>query len=262
MTGRLISGPIPNIFLLDKEERLGLLTIRLVNKHSCIFTRKYMLKGKILKEDGKKERDLARTRQAILDASAEEFAEYGFSGARVDRISQKAGYNKAMIYYIFENKDELYLAVLENLFEEKIREVETHLKNGNIEKVDLFSMMAAYLKTFIKKQSYARVILYDIASGGRTLRMLKDKRPDLFAELDVITGLIRSMGTAGLIRGIDPDKSVIVILLLVIGLANLLPHADLITPPGTDRFKSLTDEDQWLAFLIDLVVRIIRPDPS
>lgn len=215
-----------------------------------------------MKEDGKKERDLSRTRQAILDASAEEFSEYGFSGARVDRISQRAGCNKAMIYYIFKNKDELHLAVLENLFEEKIREVESHLKNEPTKMTDLFPMMAAYLKTFIKKQAYARMILYDIASGGQTLRALKDRRPDLFAELDVITGLIRSMGTAGMIREIDPDKSVVVVLLIVVGLANLLPHADLITPPGTDRFKSLTDQGEWLTFLIDLVARMIKPDPS
>lgn len=221
-----------------------------------------MLKGKILSEDGKKERDLARTRQAILDASAEEFSEYGFSGARVDRISRRAGCNKAMIYYIFKNKDELHLAVLENLFEEKIREVESHLKNDPTKMTDLFPMMAAYLKIFIKKQAYARMILYDISAGGQTLRALKDRRPDLFAELDVITGLIRSMGTAGIIRRIDPDKSVIVILLLAVGLANLLPYADLLASQETDRFKSLTDQDEWLTFLIDLVARMIKLDPS
>jgi AcrR family transcriptional regulator len=210
--------------------------------------------------DGKKERDLERTRQAILDASAEEFSEYGFSGARVDRISQKAGCNKAMIYYIFKNKDELHLAALENLFEEKIREVEAHLKNGNGGMESLFPMMAAYLNTFMKKQAYARMILYDIASGGQTLRTLKERRPDLFEELDVITGLIRNMGDAGLIRKIDPDKSVTVVLLMVVGLSSLMPHADLLAPKDTERFKALTDQGQWLSFLIDLVGRAIRPE--
>ncbi len=214
-----------------------------------------------MKEDGKKERDLARTRQAILDASAEEFSENGLSGARVDRISQKAGCNKAMIYYIFKNKEELHLAVLENLFEEKIREISEHIGHENPGMDTLFPMLAAYMKTFFKKQAYARMVLYDIAAGGPALRALKDRRPDLFDELEIITGLIQSMGRAGLIRNIDPDKSVAVVLILVFGLATLFPCADVMIPSGTDRFKALTDQNMWLSFLIDLVGRAIRPDP-
>lgn len=213
-------------------------------------------------ETKKKARDLTKTRQSILDAAAQEFSEYGFSGARVDRISQQAGCNKAMIYYIFKNKDELHLAVLENLFEEKVREVETYLKKDQRSVDDLFPMLRAYLKTFFEKQAYARMILYDIATGANTLRALRDRRPDLFAELDVIAGLIRSMGEAGVVRKVDPDKSVTVIVLLVVGLANLLPHVDLLAAPGTAQFKALSDQNQWMSFLADMLGRVLKPDVS
>lgn len=53
------------------------------------------------------------TRQKILDAALEEFAHHGLGGARVERIAQRAGANKRMIYYYFRSKEALFLAVLE-----------------------------------------------------------------------------------------------------------------------------------------------------
>ena len=48
----------------------------------------------------------------ILAAAAAEFAERGFGGARVDRIARRARVNKAMLYYHFRSKRELYRTLL------------------------------------------------------------------------------------------------------------------------------------------------------
>ncbi len=63
-------------------------------------------------------RDPERTRQRILAAAIEEFAERGSSGARVDSIARRADINERMLYYYFGNKDQLYLAVLEEVYGE------------------------------------------------------------------------------------------------------------------------------------------------
>jgi AcrR family transcriptional regulator len=52
------------------------------------------------------------TPQALLDAAEVVFARDGFSGARVDDIAWVAGYNKALIFYYFGGKGELYRAML------------------------------------------------------------------------------------------------------------------------------------------------------
>ena len=62
-------------------------------------------------------RDPDRTRQAILAAAQDEFARKGLSGGRVDEIARRARANKRMIYHYFGNKDGLYLAVLERVYE-------------------------------------------------------------------------------------------------------------------------------------------------
>ncbi|MBS1806137.1 MAG: TetR/AcrR family transcriptional regulator [Acidobacteria bacterium] len=55
----------------------------------------------------------AETRTRILDAAVQEFSANGLAGARMDRIAAVAGVNKALLYYHFDSKDNLYGAALE-----------------------------------------------------------------------------------------------------------------------------------------------------
>jgi TetR/AcrR family transcriptional regulator len=66
------------------------------------------------------------TRKKLLIAARREFAARGLAGARVDEIAARAGVNKQLVYHYFGDKDALYLAVLEWVYEE-IREQERKL---------------------------------------------------------------------------------------------------------------------------------------
>jgi TetR/AcrR family transcriptional regulator len=63
-------------------------------------------------------RDPAATRRKLLTAARREFAGSGLAGARVDEIAARAGVNKQLVYHYFGDKDALYLAVLEWVYEE------------------------------------------------------------------------------------------------------------------------------------------------
>ena len=54
------------------------------------------------------------TRNAILQAAVQEFAQAGISGARTDAIARAAGVNKALLYYYFQDKETLYGAALDH----------------------------------------------------------------------------------------------------------------------------------------------------
>ena len=58
-------------------------------------------------------RNSEATKNQILDAAEAEFAVTGLSGARTEAIAAQTGVTKAMIYYYFQSKEELYQAVLE-----------------------------------------------------------------------------------------------------------------------------------------------------
>src|SRR3954453_15068861 len=75
-------------------------------------------------------RDAARTKQRLLDAARDEFAEYGIAGGRVERIAAAARCNKALIYAYFDNKDALFDAAF-------AAHVQAHLDRVNFDGTDL-----------------------------------------------------------------------------------------------------------------------------
>jgi AcrR family transcriptional regulator len=59
-------------------------------------------------------RNSAATKELLLRAATAEFAEYGLAGARIDRIAERAGANKRLLYVYFGDKDALFEAVLQH----------------------------------------------------------------------------------------------------------------------------------------------------
>jgi TetR/AcrR family transcriptional regulator len=69
-------------------------------------------------------RNSEATKTQILDAAEVEFAVTGLSGARTEAIAAQTGVTKAMIYYYFQSKEELYRAVLERCLMEALEIME------------------------------------------------------------------------------------------------------------------------------------------
>ena len=69
------------------------------------------------------QRNADRTRTRILEAATAEFAARGIAGARVSRIAEVAGCNKAMLYAYYGNKDALFDAVFTASVEAYLDEV-------------------------------------------------------------------------------------------------------------------------------------------
>lgn len=85
-----------------------------------------------------KEDTLSDPKIRIINSALEEFTLKGFFGARTNQIAKNAKVNKAMIYYYFNSKEELYKRSLEYIFESKnnqpMLELLSHELNNNIEK--------------------------------------------------------------------------------------------------------------------------------
>jgi AcrR family transcriptional regulator len=86
-------------------------------------------------------RDARRTRQDILDVARQEFAERGFSGARVDHIAAQTRTTKRMIYYYFGGKEQLFEAVLELAYSE-IRDAEQAVQLDHLDPVTAIRRLA------------------------------------------------------------------------------------------------------------------------
>lgn len=69
------------------------------------------------------ERRRQQTRDHLLEAAAQVFAERGFDGATLDEVAAVAGFTKGAVYSNFKNKDDLFLALLESRYEQEMQSV-------------------------------------------------------------------------------------------------------------------------------------------
>ena len=69
-----------------------------------------------------------QTREYLLRAAAQVFAERGFHGASLDEVASVAGFTKGAVYSNFKNKEDLFLALLEAHFERELADVRTTLE--------------------------------------------------------------------------------------------------------------------------------------
>ncbi|WP_374447715.1 TetR/AcrR family transcriptional regulator [Stella sp.] len=74
-------------------------------------------------------RDPARAREKILNAALREFAANGYSGGRIEAIARRSGVAKGLVFHHFGNKEGLYLAVQQRMYESlRQRQNETQLE--------------------------------------------------------------------------------------------------------------------------------------
>lgn len=114
----------------------------------------------------------ARTRQAILKAAVAVFAESGYGGARTDAIADRAGVNKALLYYYFKNKSGLYMAILEDQLKEfSLRATEALGAEGSSTS-KLLRYVGAHFDFISERPYYPRLIQRLVMTGGKPLEHL------------------------------------------------------------------------------------------
>jgi AcrR family transcriptional regulator len=65
------------------------------------------------------ERRKQQTRDHLLAAAAQVFAEQGFNGATLDEVASVAGFTKGAVYSNFKNKEDLFLALFRARYEQE-----------------------------------------------------------------------------------------------------------------------------------------------
>jgi AcrR family transcriptional regulator len=66
----------------------------------------------------------AQTRECLMHSAARIFAKRGLQHASIDEVAEDAGFTKGAFYANFKNKEELFLAMLDEHFAKKIEDIE------------------------------------------------------------------------------------------------------------------------------------------
>jgi TetR/AcrR family transcriptional regulator len=170
----------------------------------------------------------SQPRDLILDAATAVFAEVGFAGARVDEIAERAGVNKAMLYYHVGNKRELYSAVLRAVLEH-IRGVLQGVA-AIADPAERFRAVARAIATLAERRPDAPAVLFrEVATGGKNLDA------DLMRELGEVFAGIRALyqkgSDLGVFRPTDPLVAHFVSVGALLFLVGSKPLRERLRPP-------------------------------
>ena len=150
-------------------------------------------------------RNPARTRQKLLAAARREFAQAGLAGARVDEIAARAGVNKQLVYHYFGDKDALYLAVLEWVYEE-IRAKERVLNLEGLPPEEAIRKLIESSFDHLAEHPDFIVLLNDENRGGAAHVRRSKKIEALHSPLVAMVSKILGEGVRGGVfrKGINP----------------------------------------------------------
>ena len=72
------------------------------------------------------------TREYLLQAAAQVFAQRGFHAATLDEVAAAAGFTKGAVYSNFKNKDDLFLALLEDAYTRELTALKETIAHSDI----------------------------------------------------------------------------------------------------------------------------------
>jgi AcrR family transcriptional regulator len=135
------------------------------------------------------------TRERIIQAAKDVFAEQGFAGARVDEIASRAGVNKAALYYHIGDKQALYAEVLHDV----IGATAARLSKDIAAQTDPEQKLRAYIRSFAAaldaNPQMPRIMMREIASDGVNLPQVFFD--DIALILQSVVGIIDEGAKAG-----------------------------------------------------------------
>ena len=152
-----------------------------------------------------RQRDADRSQEQILIAAREEFSEFGFAGGRIDRIAERAGTNKRLLYYYYGNKDDLFLAVLERVYAD-IRTAEQALHLDAMDPVEAIRQLVSFTwHYYLDHPEFITLLNSENLHQARHLKQ-SERIQDMNSPLVQLLADVLGRGQrAGLFRdGIDP----------------------------------------------------------
>jgi len=150
----------------------------------------------------RRRRNAADSRQRILAAAATEFALRGFAAAGVDRIAARARLNKAMIYYHFQSKQNLYRSVLADIFGAMGAHLQSIAASPEPPAAKLDRFVQIFVDEGTRAPHFAPIILREIAEGGR--RLDEETYTLMVRIVRAMTGIVTEGRAAGQFNDVDP----------------------------------------------------------
>lgn len=148
------------------------------------------------------------TPQRIRKAALKEFSTYGLEGARMARIARQAGANKALLFYYFSSKENLYQEVMKEALNLVVPQLQRALRDVQEPEELIVALPRIYVRFALRHPDYIRMILHELirqpqAMALRMAKALKSYQPSPPLEMKKT---ISGWGARGLLNEKNPAQ--------------------------------------------------------
>ena len=152
-----------------------------------------------------------KTAEKILKAARAVFAEKGYNGTHVDEIAERAGVNKATLYYQIGDKNTLYANVIHQVIGNTAQGIAEAVAKVEHPEEKLKAYIHNIANTVDKNPELPPIMMREIASGGQTLPRVVVE--DIASVLKVLIGILDQ----GKKKGIFTDTIPFLIHMMIVG---------------------------------------------
>lgn len=143
------------------------------------------------------------TRQRILEAAVDAFADHGYHGTKVADIVERSRTSKGAVYFHFPSKKEIFLGLVDEfagMLERDLKEAIAREESG-VEQVN--AALGICLDTFTRYRQLAKIFLIQAAGLGREF---EEKRLQVHRRfIKIIQAHLERAAQEGGIAEIDPE---------------------------------------------------------
>jgi TetR/AcrR family transcriptional regulator len=203
-----------------------------------------------------------KSRAAILEAAVREFSREGIAGARTDAIADRAGVNKALLYYYFKDKETLYGAVLDQAFGGLITTVLKVLERDLRPREKVLAYAGAHFDYIASHARYPRIVQGEMMRAGRggsaqLERIVKHYFRPLSGKLAEV---IREGQASGEFRSGDPQQFLLSIIAVIVFYFINAPLMRMVS--GVDPMSPERIEERRAAVLDFISAALFRQGPE
>jgi AcrR family transcriptional regulator len=149
-------------------------------------------------------------RSDIVQAAAQIFRQKGYHAASMQDIADAVGLQKASLYHHVESKQDILLAILDQVLDLLIGDLEQVVESDLSPDEKLRRAMHVYLQRLTKDSDLASVLLFDYRSLDPSLRSRQNARRDAYENL--WRQIVRQGIKEGAFRKVDEAVTVFALL--------------------------------------------------
>ncbi|MPY80576.1 MAG: TetR family transcriptional regulator [Actinophytocola sp.] len=160
----------------------------------------------------------ARTREQLIATAKELFLRDGYGPASLDKVADAAGYSKGAVYSNFRNKDELCLAVLDDIHAEQAARI-AEVITGSTTVEERLTRFQQWAEHNIGDQAWTALEVEFAVNARRDDRLRGELARRDKGIRDIISGLVTANSTEfGIDLPLSADDAATALLSLGIGL--------------------------------------------